>query len=121
MSEILAKSIRILLVTMLLFLSLVLKGQVLLVPDLGDIAINNTVCSQGSNVDFNLKFKITGGLFFEPDNVFQVELSDENGTFTSTPDRFISRITNQNNTFQEIPATFQIPEGTFGTNYPSSN
>lgn len=116
MIEILAKSIRILLVTMMLFLSLVLKGQSLLAPDLGEIDVNNFVCIQGSNVDFDLKFKITGGLF-KPDNVFQVELSDENGTFTSTPDRFISRIVNKNDTFLDIPATFQFPAGTFGTNY----
>lgn len=112
MSEILAKSIRILLVTMLLFLSLVIKGQNLSAPELKF----STACSQGSNIDFGLEFKISGSLF-EVDNVFQVELSDEDGNFTSTPDRFVSTIVNKNNTFLDIPATFQLPEGTNGSNY----
>ncbi|MGG8496615.1 gliding motility-associated C-terminal domain-containing protein [Tenacibaculum sp. TC6] len=110
MSKILAKSIKILLATLLLCNSLTVVSQVMQKPKLKF----SSACSNSSNRDFQITFQYTT-LPFNNDNEFIVELSDENGDFTSAVE--VARVVNQNANFGDIPASFQLPPGTFGTGY----
>ncbi len=123
MSKILAKSVKILLATWLLCCSVNTLGQELDgAPTLvGDLAEENggAACSN-NNQDYSITFKIlSGDPPFNNGNIFQVELSDENGNFPTTPDatRFVATVENQNANYGSIPASFQIPDGSYGDGF----
>ncbi|CAM1373735.1 Ig-like domain-containing protein [Tenacibaculum xiamenense] len=120
MSEILAKSVKILLATLLLCCSFNTLGQELEgVPDIGDLETSGA-CSN-NNQDYTATFRIKSGVPpFNNGNVFHLELSDENGNFPATPNatRFVSTVENQNASYNtDIPASFQVPAGTYGDSF----
>ncbi|MFV0248428.1 MAG: gliding motility-associated C-terminal domain-containing protein [Tenacibaculum sp.] len=96
----------------LLISNLSLVSQELQKPKLKEAS---SVCSNSARRDFQIVFRYT--LFpFNNDNVFYVELSDENGNFSNFSQ--VATVFNRNAEVNlDIEASFQVPEGTFGTGY----
>jgi hypothetical protein len=96
----------------LLLLSFSIYGQTLEKPRLNFTA----GCATDSFNNFSFEFDFSGGIF-NSDNEFRIELSDENGDFTTVQD--LGRITepNANTMFFDIPGSFSVPNGTYGTGY----
>ncbi|WP_435262331.1 gliding motility-associated C-terminal domain-containing protein [Tenacibaculum sp. nBUS_03] len=115
MSEKIAKSVKILLVIWLLFQTLGLFSQALLSPEF----IFSSACGDEVNKSHDITFKIAPGTLFNSDNQFFVQMSDDNGVFPSntTENRVSAAIVGKNETFQDISASFQLPDNTFGTGY----
>ncbi len=110
MSKILAGYTKIFLVTYLFFFSFTSISQVLLEPQLGF----GSACSNAQNKDFNFTFRYTTQSF-DPNNVFTIELSDASGSFANAQN--VGSVFSQNSNYGNIPATFQLPDSTFGTGY----
>ncbi|WP_428742793.1 gliding motility-associated C-terminal domain-containing protein [Tenacibaculum sp.] len=113
------KSILVLLAILLFCVSSSVVSQVLETP----IVANGEgkTCDQTGTTDFPLKITFTTAPFND-DNVFIIELSDENGSFADASKVKELRTlvstggTNYNQAFN-IDTSFQLPEGTFGKNY----
>ena len=122
MSKILAISLQITFATFFIGCSFSVVGQEL--DGAPNIAppkhFGKYTCKKPGSVDPTLTFKIKAGQPpFEAGNIFSIELSDKNGDFPSEPDptRFVGSVANQNTNYQDIPASFQLPSGTFGESY----
>ncbi|CAL2079247.1 gliding motility-associated C-terminal domain-containing protein [Tenacibaculum sp. 190524A02b] len=111
MSKVLAKCLKTLLIAGILLINTNLASQDLQKPELGF----GDACNRSGNTDFNLTFRYTTTPF-NADNQFIVELSDSDGVFAD-PAPNLATIVNQNANFNQIPVTFQLPEGTFGEGF----
>ncbi len=96
----------------ILLLGFSVYGQTLEKPRLG---FTSACATTGFN-NFNFEFDFSGGIF-NSDNQFRIELSDENGDFTTVTDLGPITDVNANTKFFDIEGSFAVPNGTYGTGY----
>lgn len=117
-----AKSIPLLLGVFLFCVCSSVSAQTFLPPNLWDTTPPITACdndSSGTPRDFPIEIEFSGTLFGS-NNTFIIQMSDENGNFEDGSGNFIGvelRTVNDPNNIFKVPASFQLPEGTFGKNY----
>ncbi|MDY0779734.1 gliding motility-associated C-terminal domain-containing protein [Tenacibaculum sp. IB213877] len=102
--------LRVFLGAVLLLLSVGLYAQELQKPRL-----NFTfACASSSFNNFTFEFDFTGTAF-NSDNVFIIELSNENGDFSDVVN--VGTITGENSTYFDIEGSFSLPTDTYGAGY----
>lgn len=99
-----------------LLLTITLFGSFCYAQTLDKPELNFTsACGSASFNNFSLIFDFSGGVF-ATDNVFRIQLSDASGDFTNG--QIVGApITGQNFKFFDVPGSFSVPDGIYGTGY----
>ncbi len=103
--------IQVFLVFLLFVCGLDAYSQTILKPKLN---FKNAACATNRYNDFTVEFDFKGTAF-KPDNVFEIQLSNAQGSFESPT--VLGKIEGKNDTFFGVKGTFSFDENTFGTMY----